>query len=159
MPALQRLELRDSLPDCTAQLISAIPNQRRVALRSLSQLVITDSANDVAYLMSHLDLPEGVTSNFNLFRCFCLNKELQDTFIAFAIKTFENLTVDPRPEGLHLNIRSDTIIFKVTFGRPCIIPTMPDSPFVFIFDYKPPYRNTRLWSAMINIIPLLDSVF
>ena len=34
-----------------------------------------------------------------------------------------------------------------------------DCPFIFKFNYEPPYRNGHLWSAMINIIPLLDLCF
>jgi len=160
MPVLQRLELWHSLPDYTAQPISVDSNQRCVALRSLSQLIITDSANEVAYLMSHLDLPEGVISHFALLRCFYFKKEFQDSFIAFAIKAYETLNVNPRPRGLELVIRPDTIKFKVTFGRPDIVYTFSnDRPFTFEFDYEPPYRNERLWLAMINIISLLDLRF
>jgi len=57
MPALKKLNLYYSLPSCTAQLIPAGPNPRRVVLRSLSELVIMGLANDAAYFISHLDLP------------------------------------------------------------------------------------------------------
>jgi len=162
MPALQTLKLWFSLPDCGAQLISAAPNQRRVALRSLSQLVIWDSADGVAYLMSHLDLPEGVISHFKLYGCFDLNSEFQDTLIALVIKTYKNLAVDPRPRGLKLIIQPYHIIFKATFGRPGIIYTVSnDCPFIFEFDYNPPHRprNLCLWSAMISTILSLISIF
>jgi len=160
MPAFQILKLHYSLPKYTRQHISAHTNPRRVALRSLSQLNIGEIANSAAYFMSHLDLPEGVISNIDLSRCSYLYKESQDTLIAFAIKTYRNLTMDPRPRGLELNIELYWITFRVTFGHPGIIDTISnDCPFTFKFGYKPPYRNPHLWSAMINTIPLLDIHF
>jgi len=143
MPALKRLELGHLLPDYTAPLISTDPNQRRIALRSLSQLIV-DSANDAAYFMSHLDIPEGVISHFDLSRCCSFNREFQDCFIAFVTKAYENLTVDPRPRGLLSKTRfylPSIMKFYVTLRRPYIIDTISsDCPFIFEFYYGSTYE-------------------
>jgi len=66
MPALQTLKIWFSYGTVVHN-SSLLPNQRRVALRSLSQLVIWDLLMVLPILMSHLDLPEGVISHFKLY--------------------------------------------------------------------------------------------
>jgi len=158
MPALRRLVLSYySIPKYTGERISAVTNPRRVALRSLSQLVITGSANDVPYFMSHLDLPKGVISHFDLSECDDFNEEFRDALIAFVLKIYENLNVDPRPRGLRIVMQGYEITFEVIFGRPSTQSMVSSDYCPCIIQFED--RITHIWYAMRNAIPLLDLRF
>ena len=124
-------------------------------------LFIVDLADDIAYLVPHLDLSAGIKFSLRLRQSCSLNAELQEVLIASVIKRCRNLTVDPEPQAsellsTHISRRLN-FWQHLTIETPCSrIPARVSCRPIFECGHIPRNSSPYFWSTLREINLHLD---